>query len=179
MRKITPQPDYGVAEIRNLNMIFLTLPREILQNRWLFLKDLNRRFDLSRAIFVEIDVNTKPRTIVFHVRRWSLWRIYATCARGRLIGSQTNPRARVEPIWSLPITCTKGNARDHKESQSCNWIKWGRDGAQTEPAQWQIRRAIIFYIRLASFQLTPAYGRQRLRGYCRHGRVQFPTLLLF
>lgn len=159
------RPDYGIAEIQKFHMIFST-PGDIVK---------------PVVIFGRLDENAVgqihdwlmliwSRTIVFRVRSWSLWRIYAA----RLIGKRI--LEHVQNQYDLSLSRARKEMRNHKASQSCNWIKWGRRGP-TQSAQWQIRRAIIFYIRLASFQLTPAYGRQRLRGY--RGRVQFPTLLLF
>jgi len=136
------------------------------------------------------------RSHTMHLPRFAA-DLYDGFMRCVLSATERIARTRAERIFSLSLSLSLSlcrahkDMRNHKESQlQLNKVKAGAR-APTRPAQWQIRRAIIFYIRLASFQLTPAYGRQRLRGY-RHrrrrrrrrrrshaGRVQFPTLLLF
>lgn len=130
----------------------------------------------------------EPSRASSHVRSWSLRRIYAA----RLIGNHAEsrlPRAE-RTLWtagSLPI------------ARKCETIKRGAVELQLNkvieracvracvcaaqrprlsPHNGRLDAAIIFYIRLASFQLTPAYGRQRLRGYRRHGPCPISNVII-
>jgi len=102
--------DYEIAKIQNHDVILyfrrysenITKSMVILEKFiyiYIYTVNLNCRAWFSlRSI--------RSRAIVPYVHRWSLWQIYAV-----LIGIQANPRARAEPIRSLPIACTKGNVK--------------------------------------------------------------------